>query len=104
MSIQLNISPDIKQLKNINEENLKRNSSLDKYHIQLLTSFGGDTSGKIKDCINFITRNDYIIYPVGNTVMIRELSFNDNDKEKLASITHLSKQNNIFINQNESPH
>ena len=99
MSIQLNISPQTKQLKNINNEKPKQNLLLDKYHIQLLTSFGGDTSGNIKDCINFVTRNDFIIYAVGNTVMIRELSYNDNDKEKLASVTHLSKQNNIFIHQ-----
>ena len=99
MSIQLKLSPNIKTLKNITQEKSKQKSSTNKYHIQLLSSFGCDTSGKIKDCINFITKNNYIIYPVGNTIMIRELSFNDNDKDKLASITHLSKQNNIFMYQ-----
>ena len=99
MSIQLKLSPNIKTLKNINQEKSKQKSSTNKYNIQLLSSFGCDTSGKIKDCINFITKNNYIIYPVGNTIMIRELSFNDNDKDKLASITHLSKQNNIFMYQ-----
>ena len=103
MSIQLKIAPKIKSLKNINQEKIKEKSkqktSSNKYHTQLLSSFGCDTSGKIKDCINFITKNNYIIYPVGNIIIIREISFHDNDKDKLASITHLSKQNNIFIHQ-----
>ena len=103
MSIQLKISSKIKSLKNIKpektKEKSKQKSSTYKYHSQLLSSFGCDTSGKIKECINFITKNNYIIYPVGNTIIIRELSFNDNDKDKLASIAHLSKQNNIYIHQ-----
>ena len=59
MSIQLKLSPNIKTLKNITQEKSKQKSSTSKYHIQLLSSFGCDTSGKIKDCINFITKNNY---------------------------------------------
>mgnify|MGYP002625949573 CR=1 FL=1 len=102
MSIPLKILPKTKTLK-INQEKpkekLKPKSSLNTFHTQLLTSFGCDTSGAIKDCVNFITTNNYILYPVGNIIIIREISFNDNDKDKLASIRHLSKQNNIFIHQ-----
>ena len=96
MSIQLKASPKIK---NLGKERANQKSSNSKYHFKLLTSFGCDTSGKIKDCINFVTKNNYIVYAVGNNVIIRELSFNDNDKDTLASISHLSKQNNIFIHQ-----
>ena len=103
MSIQLKISEKIKNLKYKNpeksKEKIKQKKLQYKYHTELLTSFGCDTSGTFKDCINFITRNNYILYSVGNTIMIREISFNDNDKDKLISITHLSKQNNIFIHK-----
>ena len=95
MSIQLKICS-----KNLIPENQKsKKESTFKYHTQVLTSFGANTSGEILDCMNFISRNNYIVYPVGNTIIIRELSYNDNDKDKLASITHLSKQNNIFIHK-----
>ena len=96
MSIQLKVSPKIK---NLGKEKTNQKLQNKKYHSQLLTSFGCDTSGKIKDCVNFISKNNYIVYAVGNTIMIRELSFNDNDRDKLASISHLSKQNNSFIHQ-----
>ena len=96
MSIQLKVSPKIK---NLGKEKTNQKLQNKKYHSQLLTSFGCDTSGKIKDCVNFISKNNYIVYAVGNTIMIRELSFNDNDRDKLASISNLSKQNNIFIHQ-----
>ena len=96
MSIQLKVSSKIK---NLGKEKTNQKSTNSKYHFKLLTSFGCDTSGKIKDCINFVTKNNYIVYAVGNNVIIRELSFNDNDKDTLASISHLSKQNNIFIHQ-----
>ena len=96
MSIQLKVSPKIK---NLGKEKTNQKLQNKKYHSQLLTSFGCDTSGKIKDCVNFISKNNYIVYASGNTIMIRELSFNDNDRDKLASISHLSKQNNIFIHQ-----
>ena len=109
MSIELKISPQIKNLKNISEklDDIQKKShkdkekyqNLQKYRIQLLTSFGCNTSGNVQDCINFVTRNNYIIYNVGNSIIIREISFIDNDKDKLTSITHLSKQNNIFILQ-----
>ena len=94
MSIQLKVSSKIK---NLGKEKPNQKSSNNKYHSKLLTSFGCDTSGKIKDCINFVTKNNYIAYAVGNNIIIRELSFTDNDKDTLASISHLSKQNNIFI-------
>ena len=112
MSIELKVSPNIKILKNMISDNSKEgqnNSSKEKekpkskkaqkYSIKLLTSFGCNTSGLIQDCINFVTRNNYILYNVGNNIIIREISFIDNDKDKLTSITHLSKQNNIFILQ-----
>ncbi len=101
MSIELKISPQIKNLKNLTTEKFQKNYDKEKdnkkYQIQLLTSFGCNTSGEIQECINFVTRNNYIIYNVGNCIIIREISFIDNDKDKLTSITHLSKQNNIFI-------
>ena len=112
MSIELKISPHKKYLKNIiltKQEEDQKNQTKDKekqkskisqkYSIKLLTSFGCNTSGSIQDCINFITRNNYILYTVGNNIIIREISFIDNDKDRLTSITHLSKQNNIFILQ-----
>ena len=112
MSIELKTSTQIKFLKNIipdksseeqkntNKEKEKQKSKISqKYCIKLLTSFGCNTSGSIQECINFVTRNNYILYNVGNTIIIREISFIDNDKDKLTTITHLSKQNNIFIMQ-----
>ena len=80
MSIQLKVSPKIK---NLGKEKTNQKLQNKKYHSQLLTSFGCDTSGKIKDCVNFISKNNYIVYAVGNTIMIRELSFNDNDAVKV---------------------
>ena len=68
-----------------------------KYRIHLLTSFGCDTSGMIKDCINFITTNNYILYYLGNNIIIREISFNANDEDKTASIRHFPKQNKILV-------
>ena len=108
MSIELKVSPQVKNLKNIISDESQdekkiltkeksKSKNKQKYRIQLLTSFGCNTSGNIQDCINFVTRNNYIIYNVGNNIIIREISFIDNDKDKLTSITHLSKQNNIFI-------
>ena len=112
MSIELKISRHPKNLKNITfpkPEEDPKNQTKDKdkpkskvsqkYCIKLLTSFGCNTTGLIQDCINFVTRNNYILYTVGNNIIIREISFIDNDKDKLTSITHLSKQNNIFILQ-----
>ena len=112
MSIELKISPKTKYLKNVipyksedsqnnhtKEKEIQKNKIPQKYCINLLTSFGCNTSGSIQDCINFVTRNNYILYNVGNNIIIREISFIDNDKDKLTSITHLSKQNNIFILQ-----
>ena len=112
MSIELKISPKTKYLKNVipyksedsqnnhtKEKEIQKNKIPQKYCIKLLTSFGCNTSGSIQDCINFVTRNNYILYNVGNNIIIREISFIDNDKDKLTSITHLSKQNNIFILQ-----
>ena len=108
MSIQLNISPQIKNLKNIiyqkpegNQQNLSKeknkSSNPQKYRIHLLTSFGCDTSGMIQDCINFITTNNYILYYLGNNIIIRELSFFDNKESKIASIRYFPKQNKILV-------
>lgn len=108
MSIKLEISPQIKNLKNIihqkseeEQQNLskKNNKSKNpqKYRIHLLTSFGCDTSGMIQDCINFITTNNYILYYLGNNIIIREISFIYNDADKLASIRHYQKQNKILV-------
>ena len=112
MSIELKTSPKVKYLKNIIPEKIDENQNnterekekqkskvSQKYCIKLLTSFGCNTSGSIQDCINFVTRNNYILYNVGNNIIIREISFIDNDKDKLTTIVHLSKQNNIFILQ-----
>ena len=112
MSIELKTSSQTKYLKNIipdksfeenknaTKEKEKQKSKISqKYCIKLLTSFGCNTSGSIQECINFVTKNNYILYNVGNNIIIREISFIDNDKDKLTSITHLSKQNNIFILQ-----
>ena len=112
MSIELKISPKINHLKNLiplkteisqnnhlKEKDTQKSKISQKYCIKLLTSFGCNTSGTIQDCVNFVTRNNYILYNVGNNIIIREISFIDNDKDKLTSIIHLSKQNNIFILQ-----
>ena len=112
MSIELKTSSQTKYLKNIipdksfeenknatKEKEKQKSKTSQKYCIKLLTSFGCNTSGSIQECINFVTKNNYILYNVGNNIIIREISFIDNDKDKLTSITHLSKQNNIFILQ-----
>ena len=108
MSIELKVSPNIKILKNMISDNSKEgqnNSSKEnenpkskkaqKYSIKLLTSFGCNTSGLIQDCINFVTRNNYILYNVGNNIIIREISFIDNDKDQLNQL--LIYQSKIII-------
>ena len=108
MSIKLKISPQIKNLKNIthqkpeeNQQNLSKEKNKlknpQKYRIHLLTSFGCDTSGIIQDCINFITTNNYILYYLGNNIIIRELSFIDSKEDKPTSLKYLPKQNKILV-------
>ena len=102
MSLDLDINPNILDFKNMQfienvNDNENENLSSQKYSINILSAFGGNTSGDIQQSVSFITKNNYILYNAGQNIIIREISLINNDKEKLTAITHLSKQNNIFI-------
>ena len=78
---------------NNNIEN-KINSKLE-ITLDIINAFGADTQSDLGQPINFITKNNYILYKVGHVIMIREITMNDNNDRKLISITSQSKQNNI---------
>ena len=77
---------------NIKEKKINSNIEIT---LDIINAFGADTQSDLGQPINFITKNNYILYKVGHVIMIREITMNDNNERKLISISSQSKQNNI---------
>ena len=85
------------KINNNNNNNNKEKILNSKLEIKLdiINAFGADTQSDLGQPINFITKNNYILYKVGHVIMIREITMDDNNDRKLISIASQSKQNNL---------
>lgn len=82
----------------------KRNQS--ELKLDIINAIGADTNTPYKNPVSYITKNRYILYPVGHHILIRDITTNDPSRHNNINFIYLEKESarvtSLSVSQDKS--